>query len=300
MKQEILSIDGKLKVKTPVDKKQELLNDLKESMSSQKILTGIVGGVEKLKKNANSPSVAIVWYNDFKIMIPAEECIDIPLDDETDKYQYEHYLLSKRLASEIDFVIKAIQEENQIAVASRMEAMMKKRNVHFFEKNSENEYIITEDSIIETRIVCTTRAGIIVEIFGVETYIPCKELSYQRMQDATQNFFVGERTLVKILSIDRNEETGEVKIDASVKQAYENPYDKAMALYNEEDKYTGTVSMIDHNGVFVSLNGGIDVLCKAPERGIIPTKGSIVTVKITIKNEEEKRLFGLITHVARI
>ena len=120
------------------------------------------------------------------------------------------------------------------------------------------------------------------------------------MQDATQNFFVGERTLVKILSIDRNEETGEVKIDASVKQAYENPYDKAMALYNEEDKYTGTVSMIDHNGVFVSLNGGIDVLCKAPERGIIPTKGSIVTVKITIKNEEEKRLFGLITHVARI
>jgi len=298
MKKDVLSIDGKLKVKTPADKKQDTLNLLTSSMESGKILTGMISGVERLKKNG--PSVAIVWINDFKVMIPAEECIDIPIEDEKDKYQYEQYLLSKRLASEIDFVIKAIQEENEIAVASRMEAMLQKRKEFFLETKEDGTYTIDENSIVEGRITCTTRAGIIVEIFGVETYIPCKDLSYQRMQDATQSFSIGDRTLVKILSISRDTETFDVKVEASVKEAYDNPYDKAMKLYNEEDKYTGTVSMIDHNGIFVSLHGGIDVLCKAPERGVIPTKGSIVTVRITIKNEEEKRLFGLITHVARV
>ena len=58
--------------------------------------------------------------------------------------------------------------------------------------------------------------------------------------------------------------------------------------------------MIDENGVFVALEGGVDVLCKYPDRGARPPRGTVVTVRITTKNEEMNRLFGLITHVSKI
>lgn len=294
----IISIDGKLKVETAEEKKKNTIITLNESAKSGKILTGQISGVERLGKKG--PAIAVIYMNDYKIMIPASECIDIPPAGDKDAQQYELYLLSKRLGSEVDFVVKCIEEDNEIAVASRMEAMLKKRKEFLLETDKNGQYIVSEGSVVEARIVCTTRAGIIVEIFGAECYIPCRELSYQRIQDATLDFFVGDRILVKILSIDRQFDTGIVNIDASVKQANENPYDKAMKFYNEGDKYIGTVSMIDENGVFVALNGGIDVLCKYPDRGPRPPRGATVTVRITVKNEEEKRLFGLITHNARI
>lgn len=294
----IISIDGKLKVETQEEKKRNTLITLNESLKSGKVLTGTISGVERLGKKG--PAIAVIYMNDYKIMIPASECIDIPPAEEKDAQQYEQYLLSKRLASEVDFVIKCIEEDNEIAVASRMEAMLKKRKEFLLETDKNGAYVVNEGSIVESRVVCTTRAGIIVEIFGAECYIPCRELSYQRIQDATQDFFVGTRILVKILSIDRNVETGIVNIEASVKQASENPYEKAMKFYNEGDKYLGVVSMIDENGVFVALNGGIDALCKYPDRGPRPPRGAKVTVRITVKNEEEKRLFGLITHIAKL
>lgn len=294
----IVSIDGKLKVKTAEELKKEALITLSESCKSGKILTGVITGVEKLGKNG--PSIAVIFLNDYKIMIPASECIDIPAPGDKDPQQYEQYLVSKRLGSEVDYIVKVVEEENGIAIASRMEAMMKKRKEFLLDTDKNDKYLVNEDSIVEARVVCTTRAGIIVEVFGTECYIPCRELSYQRIQDATQDFFVGTRVLVKILSITRDLENSIVNIDASVKQANENPYEKALKFYNEGDKYVGKVSMIDHNGVFVALDSGIDVLCKFPDRGPRPPRGATVTIRITLKNEEEKRLFGLITHIARI
>lgn len=294
----IISIDGQLKVKTREEKKKDMMIELMASCNCGKILTGTIAGVEKIGKKG--PSVAVVFMDDYKILIPAAECIDIPPAGDKDPIVYEQYLLSKRLASEIDFVVKAVEEGSDIVAASRMEAMLRKRKEFLLDTDEDGEYFVKEGSIVEARVVATTRAGIIVEIFGAECYIPCRELSYQRIQDATQDFYVGTRVLVKILSITRDMENSLVDIDASVKQASENPYDTALAFYNEGDKYVGTVSMIDHNGVFVALDSGIDVLCRLPDRGPRPPRGATVTIRITLKNEDEKRLFGLITHMARI
>lgn len=294
----IISIDGKLKVDTDEDKRRKALLTLNESYKAGKILTGHITGVEKVGKNG--PSVAVLYVEDFKVIIPASECIDIPDPGDRDPQKYEQYLLSKRLKSEIDYVVKGIDEDKEIVVASRKEAMAKKCKEFLLETDKDGNYIVYEGAVVESRVVCTTRAGIIVEIFGVESYIPSRELSYQRIQDATQEFMVGQRVLTKILTIDRDLESETVTIEASVKQANPNPYAKAMKRYNVNDKYVGEVSMIDENGVFVALEGGVDVLCKYPERGARPPRGTIVTVRITTKNEEMNRLFGLITHVSKI
>lgn len=294
----IFSIDGQLQVDTEEEKRKKALLTLTESLKSGKPLTGHVSGVEKIGKNG--PSVAVLYLEDFKIIIPAQECIDVPDPGDRDPQKYEQYLLSKRLHSEIDFIIKGIDESKDLAVASRKEAMAKKCAEIMFQKDASGNYVVYDGAIVESRVVCTTRAGIIVEIFGVESYIPARELSYQRIQDATQEFMVGQRLLTKILSVDRDEESKTASVEASVKQANPNPYAKAMKRYNINDKYVGQVSMVDNNGVFVALEGGIDVLCKYPDRGPRPPRGTTVTVRITTKNEDMNRLFGLITHVSKI
>lgn len=278
------------------EKKAEALAVLKDSMENGTILTGYIEGVETI--NGKGPSIAVLYMNDYKIIIPAEDCIEIGDSGDRDPKKYEQYLLGKRLASEIEYVVKTINEADETVLASRKEAMNRSKEA-FFEM-ADGNYVINEGDDVEARVVCTTRAGIIVEINGVETYILSRELSYQRIQDAAQLFYIGTKVMVKIISLSRNENTMEVSLDASVKQTYPEPYTKAMKRFHEGDKYVGTVSMVDSNGVFVALPGEVDVLCKFPDRGIRPSNGSTVTVRITTKVEEQNRLFGLITAVARV
>ena len=82
-----------------------------------------------------------------------------------------------------------------------------------------------------------------------------------------------------------------------VKQAGENPYEKALRRYSVGNRYVGTVSMVDTTGFFVALDGGIDCLCSYPKRGR-PPRGARVTIRILGINHETNRIWGAITHVA--
>ena len=294
----IISISGEVKAKTNEEKAAETRQILNESFKSGRILSGEVKGVERVGKN--TPAVAVLYYDDFKVIIPVNEMIDITPSPERDQAQQEQYLLSKRLGSEIDYIIVGVDEAQEIAVASRKKAMAVISKARYIDNDpSTGQPLMYQDAVVESRIVCSTRAGIIVEVFGVETYIPARELSYQRIQDATLDFPVGEIVLVKVLNINIDENNN-IAIEASVKQAEPNPYIKAMKKYSEGDKYIGTVSMIDDNGIFVALDGGVDALCPFPKRGIRPTRGTKVPIRITTKNEEMNRIFGNITYIAPI
>ena len=114
--------------------------------------------------------------------------------------------------------------------------------------------------------------------------------------DASGYFQPGQRILVKIIKAERIDKEN-VKVTASVKQAAENPYEMALRRYTVGNRYVGTVSMVDVNGVFVSLDGGIDCLCSYPKRGR-PPRGARVTVRILGINRETNRIWGAITHTA--
>lgn len=145
-------------------------------------------------------------------------------------------------------------------------------------------------------MVSVIRAGIFIDLFGLEVYIPLRELSYQRLMDAAGTFQPGQRILVKVMDVDRSDRNN-IKVAASVKQAMENPSEKALRRYSIGDCYVGTVSMVDTNGVFVALDGGIDCLCSYPKRGR-PPRGARVTVRILGINQETNRIWGAITHIA--
>ena len=207
-----------------------------------------------------------------------------------------HYLLTKRLGAEVDFIVKGIDKDANVAVASRLDAMKSKRKQYYFGTDREGNNLLYSGQCAEARVVSVIRAGIFVDIFGLEVYIPLRELSYQRIMNAAEYFRPGQRILVKILELDRTDKNN-IKVTASVKQSAENPYEKALRRYVVDNRYVGTVSMVDTNGVFVALDGGVDCLCSYPKRGR-PPRGARVTVRILGISHETNRIWGAITHIA--
>lgn len=292
----VVSIDAERTVETESDKLRSDLLDLVESFKGKKILTGNIQGVERL---ASNPEIcyAVTYHGDFKIIIPVLDAIEEPEDyRDQPKGDVLHYLLNKRLGAEVDYIVKRIDQEGGVVAANRLEAMALKRREYYFRTDRDGNYQIYEGIRAEARVVSVIRAGIFVDLFGAECYIPLRELSYQRWVDAASHYQPGQRVLVKVLEVDRSDRN-KPRVTASVKQASENPYEKALKKYAVGNRYVGTVSLVDLSGVFVSLDGGIDCLCTHPKRGR-PPRGARVTVRILGINNETNRIWGVITHMS--
>ena len=281
----VVSIDDRLGVETDADKARDAMLDLVESLKTRRILSGTVQGIERPGDGANS--VAVIYHGDFKVLIPAEEMVERPEEAQGRSLSDAlYYMLNKRLGAEVDYIVKGIDGEAGVAVASRLEAMAAKRREYYFGTDRDGNNLLYNGVCAEARVVSVIRAGIFADVFGVETYIPLRELSYQP----------GQRILVKLMDIDRSDRS-HIRVCASIKRAGENPYEKALKRYSVGNRYVGTVSMVDTTGVFVALDGGIDCLCSYPKRGR-PPRGSRVTVRILGINNESNRIWGAITHIA--
>lgn len=292
----VLSIDEGRTVETEADRARNDLLDLVESQKTGRILTGTLQGVERVA-NSKTSSMAVIYHGAFKVIIPAEEAV-VPPEDTRGRSMDEtlNYMLTKRLGAEVDYIVKGIDQQSGLAVGSRLDAMAAKRREYYFGTDRDGNQRIYSGVCAEARVVSVIRAGIFVDLFGLETYIPLRELSYQRWMDAGLYFQAGQRVLVKVLEVERSGRDT-VRVVASVKQAGENPYEKALRMYSVDSCYVGTVSMVDVNGVFVALDGGIDCLCSYPKRGR-PPRGARVTVRILGINHESNRIWGAITHIA--
>ena len=294
--QRVLAIDGKRTVETEADKAKNDLLDLMESLRSKRILTGMIQGVEG---NPDAEPRAVVYRGEFKILIPASLCIERPADfrgmkpNDVLKYQ-----ITKRLGAEIEYIVKGIDPDSGVVVASRMDAMAVRRKQYYFGKDRDGNNLIYEGCIAEARIICVIRTGAFIELFGQECFVPIQELGYQRMLDAMRHFAPGQRILVKVLHLDRTD-PDHIKIELSAKQVNTNPYEKVMQKHAVGNHYVGTVSVIHLGGIWVSLDSGLDCLCNFPIQGR-PLPGARVTVKLMHINEETGKLFGEIVYSSNV
>lgn len=191
----VLSIDDQRTVETDADKARNDLLDLLESQKSGKILSGTIQGVER-SDNQQSHSLAVIYHGEYKVIIPAEEAVDPPEDYRGMLPQdVLHYMLTKRLGAEVDYIVKGIDAAENIAVASRLEAMRAKRRQYYLATDRDGNNLIYSDICAEARVVSVIRAGVFVELFGLEVYIPLRELSYQRWLDASGHFQPGNVSL---------------------------------------------------------------------------------------------------------
>jgi len=291
----VLTIDNKLGVQTEADKARDAMLDLIESLRTRRYLTDTLEGVEK--STTGGEPRAVLYHGDFKVIIPASLVVKLPNDlRDQDPFEVYHYLLSKRLGAEIDYVVKGIDPDTGIAVGDRMAAMATKRRHYYVNTTRDGTYRTYEGLVCEARVMSVIRDGIFVELFGIDIYIPLRELSYIRIVDAVGYYMPGDRILVKIMRLYRDDPE-DIHVVASAKRVAVNPQDKAIEKIVIENNYAGTVSMLDSNGIFVQLDIGIECKCKFPPRAR-PPKGARVVVKISGVDPETRRVWGIISYVS--
>ncbi len=291
---DILAIDDELGVQTELEKARDKFLDLIESLKTGRYLTDRIQGVEK-HSDGGMPR-AVIFHGDYKVILMASMVVDLPRDiRERDPNEMYYYLLQKRLGSEIDYVVKGVDSNTGLAVGSRKEAMINKRRHYYLNLTREGTYRVYEGLVCEARVVSVIPEGIFVDVFGVDVYIPLRELSYTRIPDAMGYFEPGDRILVKITKLDRSDPKN-IYVAASVKQVASNPTDKALEKIDVGGNYAGTVTMIDQGGIFVQLDMGAECRCKFPPRARPPIDARVI-VSIDGVSMETKSVWGKITYV---
>lgn len=181
----VVAIGAQLQAETEAEKNRNDLLDLVESMKSRRVLSGTIQGVER-PENSPSHSMAVLYHGDFKVIIPAEEMVDPPEDlHGLPKSEVLFSMVNRRMGAEVDYVVKGVDQESGLAAARRLEAMAIKRREYYTGAGRDGNNLLYEGVCAEARVVSVLRGGIFVELFGVETYIPLRELNYQRMLAAT-------------------------------------------------------------------------------------------------------------------
>ncbi len=290
---EIVTISGERSVLTDDDKFRADLLDTIESKKINKILSDTITGVEK----HGDMTCAVLQHGLIKVIIPAQLLVMGDNDGKTAEEVNEEYANNaiRRLGAEVDYVVEKIDEEEGVAVASRVKAMALKQKRYYLSFDKKGNKIIYPGAFCEARIVSVARTGVFVEIFGVETFIRFPEITYKRIASAEDEFSTGMRVLVKILDV--KIEDKKILVSASIKQAQNNPLDEAIKKFSVNNLYTGKVTMVDTNGVFVSLDGGVDCLCRFPDRGR-PVRGARATVRVLGVDAELNKVWGVIIHMS--
>lgn len=289
--QNIITIEDERTVQTERDMAFADLRELQEAARTGRIMTGIIQGFERTDKDYSGSRV-VVYHGSCKILISSMKLVEEP-EDFHGKEKAEVYaaMAQKRIGAEIEFVVKTVDEKEFTAVANRVEAMSIRKDNFYLKKSG----IIKEGACAEARIVAVTPFGVWAEIFGVESFINNRELGYQRIHQPSEFFQTGQRVLVKILSVKKD--NGKVRVEASIKQAQENPFEKEIWKFAQGSMYLGKVTMVTERGVFVALDGGVECYCKMPTRGR-PPRGARATVKIVNIDPIKSRVIGFITHIS--
>lgn len=192
----VVSIDDEANIQTEDEKEAYLWMELRNSLRSKRILTGILGGVER---SANGLCTAVVYYKDQRIVIPASEMfINIGDDAKRDqKALYNRYaqILTRSLGAEMDFVVSGIDKRSGSVVASRKEAMIRKQLNFYLPTLRNKKPLIVEGQVVEARVISVGDKNMRVEAFGVETTILARDVAWEWVDDCTEYYRIGDRSL---------------------------------------------------------------------------------------------------------
>ena len=296
----ILTINVGGEAQTENERAEIVWHEIRTSHIARRTLTGMLGGIEQLE---NGTTVAIVDYKGYRIVIPLKEMGILTLNGmHPDKYKEyvsrQQKLLNNMLGADIDFIVKGIDLETRSVVASRKDAMLKKRKTFYMEHNEDGSYKIYNGRIVQARVLAVAEKGIRVEIFGVECSIMARDLSWDWIGDAHDRFSVGDHILVRVLSVER-ESLENITVTADVKSVTEPDRRPNLSLCRVQSKYAGRVTDV-HNGViYVRLTNGVNAIAHSCYDRRLPGKKDDVSFAVTHIDEERGVAIGIITRIIK-
>lgn len=295
----ILTLDSDTVLETAQSKADLVWHEIQNAYRSRRILTGMLGGIEKAE---NGNLIAIIYYKDFRVVIPVTEMMINLIQDAAHDYGElalrQNKVLNNMLGCEIDFIVKGLDAKTRSIVASRKEAMLKKRQIFYFDLDASGMPKVYEDRIVQARVIAVAEKVVRAEIFGVETSILARDLTFDWLGDAREHFHVGEHILVRILAV-HAEDPEHVTVRADVKSVEGNTSKENLKRCKVQGKYAGTIEDIHKGTVFVRLSIGVNAIAHSCYDSRTVGKKDNVSFVVTHIDEERNVAVGIITRIIK-
>lgn len=167
----ILTLSTDSEVETQENREDIIWHELQNAYRTRKILTGNLGGIERMEGGG---TIAVIYYKEMRVVIPLAEMMINLVEDESHDYGElvlrQNKILGNMLGCEIDFIVKGLDNSSRSVVASRKDAMYKKRQIFYLPDASGNSRVC-EDRIVQARVIAVAEKVVRVEIFGTECSI---------------------------------------------------------------------------------------------------------------------------------
>ena len=265
----ILTVEAGGVVETEESMAELVWHEIHNAYRTRRILTGFLGGLEQTDAGK---TLAIVEYKGFRVVIPLKEMV-IGIPNHLSGKAYSdmilsyNKLLSNMMGCEIDFVIKGIDAKSRSIVASRKEAMLRKRKDFYFEPDDNGSCRVYPGRVIQVRVILVAEKAIRIEAFGVECTIIARNLSWDWIGDINEVLKVGEE--VEIVGLKETKKTVE-----EMKAAPSDP--QLAGKYTEEDAKKDITAVYGQTGLKLVKMYGPSVLLGAASIGCIVTSHGIV------------------------
>ena len=116
---------------------------------------------------------------------------------------------------------------------------------------------LEKDEIIKGYIKCRTKGGMIVDVFGIEAFLPGSQIDVRPIRD--YDIFVGKTMEFKVVKINQEFKNVVVSHKALIEAELEQQKREIIAKLEKGQVLEGTVKNITSYGVFIDL-GGVDGL----------------------------------------
>ena len=285
---------------TEEEREDIIWHEIRNAYRTRRILTGKLGGIEQTD---SKKTIAIVDYKGFRIIIPLKEMmIQLPRTSTEQEYSElmlrQNKILNNMLGADIDFIVRGIDSKTFSVVASRREAMLRKRQLFYLDTDSSGTYRIYEGRIVQSRVIAVAEKVIRVEIFGVETSIMARDLAWDWIGDAHERFSVGDEVLVRVQKV-RRESLEDISIRVDVKSISQNTSQDNLQKCRVQSKYMGKVTDVHKGVVYIRLSNGVNAIAHSCYDYRTPGKKDDVSFAVTRLDVERGVAVGIITRIIR-
>ena len=155
----VLTIESGDEIETEDVREAAAWHEIHNAYRTRRILSAPLGGIEQTD---SGKTIAVVDYNGFRIVIPLKEMMVAPsaANSGDSMAVRQMKLLGNMLGAEIDFVILGIDSKSRSVVASRREAMMRKRQLFYFSPDANGEYRVREGRVVQARVIAVADKSI--------------------------------------------------------------------------------------------------------------------------------------------
>jgi hypothetical protein len=294
-----LAVGGE--VLTQKDKENTIWHEIKNSQVTGTPLTGSLGKVERMDSGA---LITIIDYKGQRIAIPLKEMmitLERPEGQSDDEYNERlARVLNRMMGAEMDFIVRGITGtgDNRAAVASRKAAMLRLRRRFYLNIGTNGKPLVYPDRVVEARIVAVSQMAIRIEVFGVETSINSRDLSWGYIGDARDHFYVGDSVQVRVTNVE-GDAPENLRISADIKSLTEDDTrDKLIAL-KPQTNCMGKITDVRHGTMFISLVDGVRAISHRCFDHRKPGRGDDVLFVVTRVDEEGGVALGIVARIVK-